>query len=278
MNTEPRTGESQKSVRVAHCWKLKGCNQMLCPMYLNDSTNACYYISGTLAGKTPETITSKIDSCKKCECYQFNERRSHELRERVLERLKQLEEDLHSLFKVPPAEKTALFKQRAEYLSKRINERTPEEKVRILTFALGNETYCIRIRHALEIITVSTINVLPCTPVHFAGIINLRGTILTLIDLCQFLGVERGSPSPSVMAIVIEVDGETAGLVVNKVEHIVDVGVKQIVSPLTTLKGIREECIEGEVLTKEKPLTLLNVEKMMKHERMRVCEVVSPTR
>jgi len=277
VRTELNDSSSQGFSKVTYCWAFKKCKKILCPVYLNDSGTFCYHVSDTLGGKTPLSITSRIENCKKCDFYQYNEKRSLEFREKMLKHLKMLEDELQSLFKVSPEEKATIFKQRAEYFSTRISYKKPEEKVKVLTFFVGSERYCIRIHHALEIINVTDINKLPCTPHHFAGIINLRGSALPLIDLNEFLEIEKDSGNPSKTVVVIEVDGETLGVVVDKVEDILDVGVKQIAPPLTTLKGIREEFTEGEIIIEGQPLILLNIEKMMRDESMRVFEMVNPT-
>lgn len=276
MKTELKNGESHKFSKEAYCWEFKKCRQILCPVYLNNRGTICYHVSNTLCGGTAQSITSKIENCKKCDFYQYKEKHSLEFREEMLKHLKRLEDELQSLFKISPEEKAAIFKQRAEHLSKRIIYKELEEKVKVLTFCLGSEKYCIRIQHVLEIINATDINKLPCTPQHFTGVINLRGNILTLVDLRKILEIERDSGDSSETIVVIEVDGETVGILVDKVEDILDVGVKQITPPLTTLKGIREEFTEGGVLIEGRPLTLLNLEKMMRDESMRVFEMVNP--
>ena len=275
MKPELKDKKAQEGSKVMSCWEFKKCKRTLCPVRLNDKGAVCYYMSGSLGGGTPQSINAKMENCKKCDFYQYNEKHSLEFREKVLERLKKLENELHSLFEVSPKEKAAVFKQRAEYLSKQISDKEPEEKVRILTFCLGNEKYCIRIQHVLEIFNLTDINELPCTLPHFAGVINLRGTILTIIDLKKFLGVDGVSENSSETIIVIEIDGEAAGILVDEVEDILDVGIKQITPPLTTLKGIKEEFTDGGVLVEESPLTLLNMEKMMRDERVRIFEIVN---
>jgi len=276
MKPELIKSESQGFSKVTLCWEFKKCKRILCPVYLNESGTFCYHVSDTLGGETPQSVTSKIENCRKCDFYQYVEKCSLEFREKMLKRLKLLEDELHSLFKISPEEKAAILKQRAEYLSTRISYKKPEEKVKVLTFCLGSEKYCSRIHHALEIINVVDINKLPCTPRYFAGVINLRGKVLPLIDLNEFLEIENDSRNPSKTIIVIEVDGETVGVVVDKVEDILDIAVKQITPPLTTLKGIRKEFTEGEIIIEGHPLILLNLEKMMRDESMRVFEMVTP--
>ncbi len=278
MKNFPNRNVSQKFSRINTCWEFKKCEQILCPVYLNESSTVCYYVSGTLCdGGTPQSITAKIESCKKCDFYQYIEKRSLEFREKVRRRLKKLGSELQSLHEISPEEKADIFRKRAEYLSERLSRKEPEEQVRMLTFSLGNEEYCVRIQHVLEVLNITDINKLPCTPHYFAGVINLRGSILTLMDISQLVGVEGISDNPSKTIVVIEVDDETAGIVVDKVEDILDVTLKQIAPPLTTLKGIKEEFTEGEVVIEGHPVTLLNLVKIMKDERMKVSEMIDPS-
>jgi len=275
MENFPNRNVSQKFSRISPCWEFKKCEQILCPVYLNESSTVCYYVSGTLCEKgTPRSITAKIESCKKCEYYQYIEKRSLEFREKVRSRLKKLGSELQSLHEISPEEKADIFRKRAEYLSERLSRKEPEEQVRMLAFCLGNEKYCVRIQHVLEVLDVTDINKLPCTPHHFTGVINLRGNILTLMDISQLVGVERSSDGLSETIVVIEVDDETAGIVVDKVDDILDVTLKQIAPPLTTLKGIKEEFTEGEVVIEGQPVILLNLVKIMKDERMKVSEMI----
>jgi purine-binding chemotaxis protein CheW len=275
MKNFPNRNVSQKFSRINTCWEFKKCEQILCPVYLNESSTVCYYVSETLCdGGTPQSITAKIESCKKCDFYQYIEKRSLEFREKVRRRLKKLGSELQSLHEISPEEKADIFRKRAEYLSERLSRKELEEQVRMLTFCLGNEEYCVRIQHVLEVLNITDINKLPCTPHYFAGVINLRGNVLTLMDISQLLGVERSLDDPAKTIVVIEVDDEAAGIVVDKVEDILDVTVKQIVPPLTTLKGIKEEFTEGEVVIEGHPVTLLNLVKIMKDERMKVSEMI----
>jgi purine-binding chemotaxis protein CheW len=278
MENFPNMNVSQKFSRINPCWEFKKCEQILCPVYLNESSTVCYYVSGTLCdGETPQSITAKIESCKKCDFYQYIEKHSLEFREKVRRRLKELGSELQSLHEISPEEKEDIFRKRAEYLSERLSRKEPEEQVRMLAFCLGNEKYCVRIQHVLEVLDVTNINKLPCTLRYFAGVINLRGNILTLMDISQLVGVEMSSDDPSKTVVVIEVDDETAGIVVDKVDDILDVTLKQIAPPLTTLKGIKEEFTEGEVVIEGQPVILLNLVKIMKDERMKVSEMIDPS-
>ncbi len=94
------------------------------------------------------------------------------------------------------------------------------------------------------------------------------------MDISQLIGVERSSDDLSETIVVIEVDDETAGIVVDKVDDILDVTLKQIAPPLTTLKGIKEEFTEGEVVIEGQPVILLNLVKIMKDECMKVSEMI----
>ena len=278
MKAFPQSNASKKFLEVNPCWEFKKCGQVLCPVYLNESSTICYYVSGTLCdGKTPQSVIAKIESCRKCDYYHYIEKRSLEFRERMKSRSSKLEHELKALYEVSPEERANIFRERAERLSKRLTHNEPEEKARMLTFCLGSEKFCIRIEHALEVINVTGINKLPCTPTHFAGIINLRGNILTLMDISELIGIERDSDHTSQTVVVLEAGGETVGMAVSKVEDIVDVSVGQIVPPLTTLKGIKEEFTEGEIIIEGQPVTLLNMKVIMRDERMKVYEMVDST-
>lgn len=90
----------------------------------------------------------------------------------------------------------------------------------VLSFHLGDQNYAIDIMSVREIRGWSKPTSLPHAPAYLCGVINLRGTVLPVIDLALRLGAPESRPTPRDVIIVVSVDGLDAGLLVSAVSNI----------------------------------------------------------
>lgn len=99
--------------------------------------------------------------------------------------------------------------------------RSDESLVELLTFVIGKEQYAISIEKIVEIIPPQNPTRVPNAPPSVVGIISLRGTIVTILDLRRRLGHAAGSRGIDSRIIVVENKGETAGFVVDRVLRVI---------------------------------------------------------
>lgn len=85
-------------------------------------------------------------------------------------------------------------------------------------FRLGREAYAVPVEHVLEIATFRDVTRVPGAQPALIGVWNLRGRILTVIDLALVLGVE--SSGRAKYLLVVEIDGRRAGLAVDGVRDV----------------------------------------------------------
>ena len=99
------------------------------------------------------------------------------------------------------------------------NEPTPEtpdfHQQQYLTFRLNDQWYALSVYHLVEVLPPPKITRLPSVPDYILGVINLRGEILSTIDLKRFLGFPRGSVTEALRIIVVEQSGVRTGLLVD---------------------------------------------------------------
>ena len=93
MKAERKNNGAQGSSKTTRCWEFKKCTQTRCPVHLTDRGAICYYISGSHVGDASHSINAKIENCKKCDFYQYHEKHTLEFKEKVLGRLKKLEDE-----------------------------------------------------------------------------------------------------------------------------------------------------------------------------------------
>lgn len=102
----------------------------------------------------------------------------------------------------------------------------------ILTFHLDQEVFGVDIQRVREIRGWSPVTAVPETPAHVLGVLNLRGSIVPVIDLRARLGLERVTETATTVIIVLTVVGASGkrdfGLVVDAVSDVADLNAKDI--------------------------------------------------
>jgi purine-binding chemotaxis protein CheW len=138
------------------------------------------------------------------------------------------------------------------------------ERVELLMFSMAGEQYAIDIERIAEIINPRKPTPVPNAPPVVVGIISLRGTIVTMLDLRRELGHDSSyTAGPETRTIVVEDRGGLAGFVVDKVLRVVKVAVSEIQShPVVSLAeqrdAIRGVFHHGSALT-----VILDIEKLL---------------
>lgn len=90
---------------------------------------------------------------------------------------------------------------------------------RFLHFSLGKEQFAIPLLTVKEVIAVPEMTQIPATPKHFLGIMNLRGQVISVIDLRLKLGV-TSSQSAETAVIICDIGGMTLGVLVDSVNAV----------------------------------------------------------
>lgn len=97
-----------------------------------------------------------------------------------------------------------------------------------LTFLLDNEDYGIAISNVTEIIGVQKITNVPDMPEFIKGVINLRGRVIPVMDVRLRFGMPYRDYDERNCIIVVEVNEQSTGLVVDRVKEVVEIPVDQI--------------------------------------------------
>ena len=101
----------------------------------------------------------------------------------------------------------------------------------LLSFRVGEQEYSVDIMSVREIRGWSRATPLPHSAAHVRGVINLRGTVLPIIDLAQRLGLSVAEASERNVIIVVQVRDQTLGLVVDAVSDILSIPMQDLQTP-----------------------------------------------
>jgi purine-binding chemotaxis protein CheW len=129
------------------------------------------------------------------------------------------------------------------------------------TFTLGELHFGIETVHVQEVIRNRAMTRIPLAPGPVRGLINLRGQIVTAIDLALRLGLpNREGANPSVH-VVVNVDGAAVSMLVDSIGDVVDAGATSFERPPDTLDAAARELILGVHKLEERLLLVLDVVK-----------------
>ncbi|MDX2019087.1 MAG: chemotaxis protein CheW [Deltaproteobacteria bacterium] len=130
----------------------------------------------------------------------------------------------------------------------------------LLTFRLGTEEYAIDVLKVQEIKGFSHITQLPNVPDHIKGVMNLRGTVIPVIDLRLKFGLPAAPYDRFTLIVVINVAGKTVGFVVDAVNAVVSIPTSEISAPPDLASSLGEQMISAMAHIKDRLVLLLNIE------------------
>lgn len=114
-------------------------------------------------------------------------------------------------------------------------------EIQVVVFKLGQAEYGGDITRVQEIIRLPDVTALPNTADYILGIINLRGSIIPIIDLKKKFGFASAEKSDETRVIVVEIGSNKVGLIVDEVSEVVSFPVEEVVSADVVRFGIQGE-------------------------------------
>jgi purine-binding chemotaxis protein CheW len=100
-----------------------------------------------------------------------------------------------------------------------------------LTFLLGEEQYGVDILRVQEIKGYTTVTRIPNTPDYIKGVLNLRGTIVPIVDLRTKFGMEKAEYTMFTVIVVVVIQDKVTGIVVDAVSDVMNINNKDIQAP-----------------------------------------------
>jgi purine-binding chemotaxis protein CheW len=142
-------------------------------------------------------------------------------------------------------------------------EELKEQTLQIIIFRLSGEWYGVEITKVKEVIKVGKITYLPSSPEYIAGIVNLRGKILSVTDLKTIFRLTHEEPTDKTRIIAVESGMLETGFLVDEVVESIEVPVSKIEPALLTLPAEEAEYLKGQCKVDNKLIALVSVEKVL---------------
>lgn len=143
------------------------------------------------------------------------------------------------------------------------------KKNQVVRFMIGKESFGIDIRSVEEIVTVPEITRVPDTPDFLEGVINLRGKIVSVIDLRKRLRFNAAHREKKNRILVTEFDGKIVGLIVDEVSEVLRLNPDSIEPPPEMVSSAGVEYITGVGKLEDRIILLLNIRKVLSMEEIR---------
>ncbi len=105
------------------------------------------------------------------------------------------------------------------------------QKDKFLTFYIDEEEFGIAISHITEIVGLQRITEVPDMPPYVKGVVNLRGNVIPVIDMRMRFGMEPRKYDDRTCLIIVNIDSQSIGFVVDRVHEVVDIPEENISAP-----------------------------------------------
>ena len=138
-----------------------------------------------------------------------------------------------------------ILEQRARAAARRPAAPDVTERLDILAFSLAGEQYGVEVSHVGEVCKLKDLTALPCTPASIAGVMNLRGQILAVVDLRRLFDLPNRGLTEFNKVIVLRGADRDFGLMADSIDGLQSVPVLSLQDGLPTLTGIRERFLKG---------------------------------
>jgi purine-binding chemotaxis protein CheW len=170
-------------------------------------------------------------------------------------------------------ETKAIFRERANNLRQKSDRESSAINMSLAVVALNGEYFGINLAIVREFTEIRQVTPVPCTPDLIVGNMNLRGEIVTLIDIRNVFN--RGATIKSLnKAIVVEVEELVAGIVVDEILDIIYLNGSEIGIIPAALHSANHEYLKGTAFYGEKMMAVLNLQKLLTQGGMVVDEEV----
>ena len=142
-----------------------------------------------------------------------------------------------------------------------------KELVQLVVFRLDEEEYAVEISEIREILRMSEITPMPNAPSFIAGVINVRGKIVVVIDLEKRFNLVRQSKEKSLHIVIAEIDDNTFGAIVDEVTEVLRVPKDAIEeAPGIISEKIHAEYVRGIAVLEERLIILLDFKKVFEEK------------
>jgi purine-binding chemotaxis protein CheW len=145
-------------------------------------------------------------------------------------------------------------------------EKQNRRTVELATFYIGEALCGMDILKVQEINKLMDMTQVPQAPGYVTGILNLRGQIVTVIDLGKKLGLAKKELDDAARNIIVNSDNEYIGLLVSRISDVVEAEWEKVENPPANIGGVQGVYFKGVYKTKDRLIGILDVDRVLAEE------------
>ena len=135
--------------------------------------------------------------------------------------------------------------------------------LQLVSFCLADETFGVEITKVREIILMCDITNVPQSPPYVKGLINLRSSVIPVVDLRTLFGFPEQELTSDSRIMVMQVGTRTIGIIVDAVDEVLRISKNDIASPPPTVAGLGQDYLTGLVRLEKDLLILLDIDRVL---------------
>ncbi len=155
-----------------------------------------------------------------------------------------------------------ILRQRARNLMLAIEEETATELIPVAVVGLNGEYFSLDLRLVREFTTIRKVTPVPCCPAHIVGNMNLRGEIITLVDIRGALNLPLASSQLATKAMVIAVNDLIAGVAVDEVFDVTYLNPAEVAPVPATVHAVSQDYLQGTIPYQNQMMGILDLPKI----------------
>jgi len=138
--------------------------------------------------------------------------------------------------------------------------------IQLIVFRAGNEEFGVKIEEVREIIKLGSVTPIPESPDFIKGIINVRGEIVTAIDIRSRFSLPIAEEIESKHIVVTKKDENLFGLIVDEVIEVLRIQGKEIKPAPSLIDSINEKYVDGIISHEDRLIILLNLDRVLSQQ------------
>jgi purine-binding chemotaxis protein CheW len=154
-----------------------------------------------------------------------------------------------------------------QYTARQMESREKEQLLQLVGFMIGKEYFGVDILMVQEIIRSTPITGVPNSPDFIEGVINLRGSIIPVIDLRKRLNISKNLKNlnqDDTWIMILDVEGRVTGFIVDKVTEVIKIHDESIEPPPEiVVAGLKSQYIRGVCKIDKRLLILLDFNRIL---------------
>jgi len=145
----------------------------------------------------------------------------------------------------------------------KIDAKGKVKKIQVVSFLVNEMNYAIDIDRIHEIIYFKKATPLPQAPSFIEGVLDLRGTVVPIIDLKKKMGMTSDITTPSSHILIVKLHNNILGVIVDEVKEVLHLDMNQVQAPQKIHKGSGSRYLTGVCKVGERLVFLLDLDALL---------------